>query len=118
VLPAGEVSPLAGELVATAAFQRLFALLRESADVILVDSPPLLGAGDALALSALVDGVVVVNRYSKLRRPALLELRRVLDRCPARPIGFVLTESEAETSHGEAAEIPVIREGERRPARV
>ena len=118
VLPAGEVSPLAGELVATESFQRLFTLLRGSADVILVDSPPLLGAGDALALSALVDTIVIVTRYSRLRRPSLLELRRVLDRCPTRPAGFVLTESEAENDHGYAPDAPVTDDGERRPARV
>jgi polysaccharide biosynthesis transport protein len=93
-------------------------LLRERADVILVDSPPLLGEGDALALSALVDAIVVVTRYPRLRRPTLVELRRVLDRSPARLVGFVLTESAPDTGHGEAAESPITREGERSPARV
>jgi succinoglycan biosynthesis transport protein ExoP len=117
VLPAGEVSPLAGDLVATEAFQRLVTHLRGSADVILVDSPPLLGAGDALAVSALVDSIVVVTRYSRLRRPSLLELRRVLDRSPARSVGFVLTELDAE-NQDHPDDVPVTHEPERRPAPV
>jgi Mrp family chromosome partitioning ATPase len=118
VLPAGEVSPLSGELMATEAFQRLFTRLRERAEVILVDSPPLIGAGDALALSALVDAILVVCRYSTVRRPSLVELRRVLDHCPAHAAGFVLTESAAESGNGQDADAPIAREGERRPARV
>jgi polysaccharide biosynthesis transport protein len=117
LLPAGELPPLAGDLVATDAFQRLFAVLRGSADVILVDSPPLLGGGDGLAVSALVDAIVVVTRYSRLRRPSLLYLRRVLDRCPARSVGFVLTELEAE-NQDQSADVLVAHEPERRPARV
>jgi hypothetical protein len=62
--------------------------LRKRADVVLVDSTPLV-SGDAVALSAAVDALLVVVRMDLFRRPMLRELRRVLDTIPTRKIGFV-----------------------------
>jgi succinoglycan biosynthesis transport protein ExoP len=56
-----------------------------------MDSPPLLQVGDALALSAKVDGLVVVTRLNLVRRGVINELHRVLRASPATKLGFVLT---------------------------
>jgi Mrp family chromosome partitioning ATPase len=61
---------------------------------VIIDAPPLLSVGDAMQLSAEVEGVVVVTRPTLLRRGTLGELRRLLDRMRARRIGFVVTGSE------------------------
>ena len=62
----------------------------------IIDSPPLLVVGDAMALTSAVDGVLVVTRAKIVKRPVLKELRRVLDASPAQKLGFVLTGATAE----------------------
>jgi Mrp family chromosome partitioning ATPase len=90
VLGAGTLPPNAGEFVGTRAVSDLLDELRERADVVLVDAPPLLEVGDAATLSAVVDGLLVITRVDALRRPMLRELRRRLDACPAPTLGFVI----------------------------
>jgi Mrp family chromosome partitioning ATPase len=74
--------------------------LRQRADVVLIDSPPLL-AGDAMATSAAVDAIVIVLNMQRLRRAVLRELRRVLDSIPIRKIGFVVAGVELGSSYAE-----------------
>jgi hypothetical protein len=42
--------------------QRFLAFAREHYDTVIIDSPPILAVGDAIMLSRLVDGVLVVLR--------------------------------------------------------
>jgi capsular exopolysaccharide synthesis family protein len=91
LLRCGTVPPNVGEFVAAQALATVLRKLRRNVDVVLVDSPPLLHAGDAMALSRSVDALVLVSRLNVLRRPALNELHRVLVTCPAPMLGFVAT---------------------------
>ena len=101
VLCAGRVPPNPGELVLTAALGDLLGELRNRADVVIVDAPPLLHVGDAMALTPRVDGVLVVTRMETLRRPMLAELRRALDAAPTLKLGFVVTGAQAEEGYAE-----------------
>ena len=65
-------------------------------DVVLVDSPPMLPVSDALVSAGFLDGVILVVKSSIARRPALLELRRLLGQMDAKPLGFALTGAEGE----------------------
>lgn len=96
VLSTGPIPPDPGEFVKTQPVGDLLGHLRELADVVVIDAPPLLHVGDAMALSAKVDGLIVVARLNVLRRPMLGELRRTLDACPAAKLGFVVTGAELE----------------------
>jgi Mrp family chromosome partitioning ATPase len=89
VLPAGATPPNAGEFVASKAVAEILADLSERADIVLVDAPPLLVVGDAVALSARIDALLVVVRMNVVRRPMLREVRRFLDASPAATLGFV-----------------------------
>jgi polysaccharide biosynthesis transport protein len=96
VLGAGTPPPDPGDVVGTAAVAEVLERLRERADVVLVDSPPLLEVGDGLQLTTRVDAVLVVTRVGRLEQGALAELRKVLDAAHARPLGVVLTGADAE----------------------
>jgi capsular exopolysaccharide synthesis family protein len=95
VLPAGACPPDPGEFVARESVSDLLHRLRSRADIVLVDTPPLLNVGDAVTLSAAVDGVLLVVRPNVARRDELGELRRVLSSAQADTLGFVLTGSRA-----------------------
>ena len=100
VLPAGHLPPDPSEFIGSPRLTQLLDSLREQADVVYVDAPPLLHVGDALALSSKVDGMVVAVRLDIARRPMLTELARVLERVPAAKLGFVLTNAEGEDGYG------------------
>ena len=111
VVPAGPPPPDAGEFIATRALGAILDELAEQADVVVVDAPPLLLVDDAMALSARMDGIVVVTRMNVVRRRMLAELRRLLETSPAKPLGYVVTGADATVSYGYggryAAEQPV-----------
>jgi succinoglycan biosynthesis transport protein ExoP len=100
VLTSGPIPPDPGEFAGTRALTEILRDLREWADLVLIDTPPILQVGDAMALSAQVDALIVVARLSIIRRPTLGELRRVLDTCPAAKLGFVLAGAELEEGYG------------------
>jgi Mrp family chromosome partitioning ATPase len=106
VLAAGAIPPNAGEFVGTKAVGDIFKALAKRADVVLIDAPPLLHVGDALALSARVDAIVLVSRLSIVRRPMLSEVRRLLEASPAPALGFVLTGADLEDAYDYAGYYP------------
>jgi Mrp family chromosome partitioning ATPase len=103
VLPLGPIPPNPGEFAASAALADILHSLRERADVVLIDAPPMLNIGDALALSSRVDALLLVTRLHTLRHAMLGELVRVLDACPATKLGFVLAGAELEQGYGSGA---------------
>jgi tyrosine-protein kinase len=107
VLSSGPMPPDPGDFVGTNALADVLAQLRERADIILVDAPPALRVGDAMTLSARVDGIIVVTRMKVVRRQMLTELARQLATVPTPVLGFVVTgagdEDGYEASYGSYA---------------
>jgi Mrp family chromosome partitioning ATPase len=100
VLPAGPIPPDPGEFSGSHAVESILKELSRRADFVLVDAPPILHVGDAMALSAHVDGLIVVGRLKVVRRPMLAELRRLLAVAPATKLGLVVTGAQAEEGYG------------------
>ena len=91
VLVAGPIPPSPTELLST---PRMEAILQEAAskfDVVIVDSPPILGQADAPLMSALVDGVVFVVEADRSRRGSLKAALRRLRAMRPIMLGAVLT---------------------------
>jgi succinoglycan biosynthesis transport protein ExoP len=102
VLPAGTIPPDPGELVGTEGLGNLLDALRDQFDFVLIDAPPLLVVGDAMTLSARVDAMFVVTRLKVVHRGMLLELRRLLEACPAEKFGYVVASAELGESYAYA----------------
>jgi Mrp family chromosome partitioning ATPase len=68
--------------------------LASRSDLVLIDSPPLLSVGDAAALFPKVDALIVVASRRILRRPILVELRRLLDASQTVRLGVVVTNTK------------------------
>jgi tyrosine-protein kinase len=100
VLPAGALGPDPAFLVGTPGVAELIDQLKNDWDFVLIDAPPLPAVDDGLALSALVDGVLVVVRSGAVPRRVLQEMARLLDTSPAEVLGFVLTGLNRSESHG------------------
>ena len=91
VITSGPIPPSPTELLASG---RLKALLNEAAsnyDVVVIDSPPVLGLADAPLMSALVGGVVFVVEADRSRHGSLRSALRRIGSMRAVMLGSVLT---------------------------
>jgi polysaccharide biosynthesis transport protein len=73
--------------------------LRNHAEIVLVDAPPILATGDSIALTGKVEAVLLITRLGTLTRPTLQELARVLRRSPAPVLGLVATGAEIDEGY-------------------
>jgi polysaccharide biosynthesis transport protein len=90
VLPAGSIPGSVDDVLPNQVVAGVLEDLRKTADIVLVDSTSLV-VGDAMALTSVVDAVLLVIRMDVVRRPILRELKRILVAIPAQTIGFVAT---------------------------
>ena len=90
VLPAGATPPNPTELLGSAEMRLLLAEAGGRFDYVVVDSPAAFGVADAIVLSTVVDGVLVVARGGRTRRRSLRALRGRLAYVRAPLIGVVL----------------------------
>ncbi len=100
VLTSGPMPPDTGEFVASDRIKAILADLELDADIVLIDAPPMLTVNDALALSHLTGGLFLVARLGIVRRPMFKHLRRILERCPARVLGCVVTGAPTSVAYG------------------
>jgi polysaccharide biosynthesis transport protein len=90
VIPAGSLTSNAPDLLMSQEMLDLIAVLRESFDHVIIDSPPLLAVIDALALAHAVDRILVVVEWSRTSRASINESFRVLGPEMNRVAGIVL----------------------------
>ena len=78
VLSTGGKSKNPTQVLNSAQFEAMFAVLRDRYDRIVVDSPPLAAVSDALNLLPLVDGILYVIKFNTVKRKtAVLNVRRL-----------------------------------------
>jgi capsular exopolysaccharide synthesis family protein len=91
LLPAGPGSHRAADLIGP----RLSTLLDEFGkeyDLVILDSPPLLGFAECLQMASAADGVLIVSRAGSTRRKDVAEVVSVLSRLRANIVGVVLNQ--------------------------
>ena len=64
MIGSGMLPPNPGEFMVTSELDATLEQLRESSDLVIVDGPPLLLAGEALTLSSKVDALLLVTRMN------------------------------------------------------
>jgi non-specific protein-tyrosine kinase len=102
VLVAGKTPPHPGEFI-TAGLAVVLEELSANFDLVLIDTPPLLSVGDARALSARVDAMVVVARLGLVKRTTLRDLAHALQMSATVKLGYVATGAEVEEGYGDGA---------------
>ena len=90
ILPAGPIPHNPAKLVISRKMKLMLQTLGERYDHILIDSPPLIGVTDAIILSTIVDGVIVVVHGSKSTREIARRTRQELSNVGANIFGVVL----------------------------
>ena len=102
VMKVGAPPPDPGEFLSSAFVAEAVGTLARRCDVLLIDSPPMLAVGDAMAIATSADAVVVVTELNEIRRVTLAETRRILEACPAQKLGFIATGSDRASGYSDA----------------
>lgn len=90
LLSSGSVPPNATELLGSSKMHQVLTELQQIYDYIVVDSPPVMPVSDALLLSTLADGVLLVTNASRTPKHQVRAARARLEYARAKIFGTVL----------------------------
>ena len=90
VLSSGPIPPNPSEMIGSRKMTALLEGLKEEYDVILFDTPPVLTVTDALIISSLCDGVILVVNAGKVKKDLVKKAKAHLEHVNARILGAVL----------------------------
>lgn len=91
VLACGPIPPNPSELLGGPAMERLVAEARETYDIVVIDTPPLLPVTDAAVTASVADGVILVVRHGKTHRDQVADSLSSLGSVDARVLGTVMS---------------------------
>ncbi len=97
VLTSGPVPTNPGRLVESLRLRQVLQGLAGKYDMVLVDAPPLLIVGDAIALSRSCKGMVIVIEAGKTPRRMITDLRARAEQAGIEPTGVVLNKVDVRT---------------------
>ena len=89
IIPSGNIPPDATTLIDSEAMKELVNLLKESYDYVVFDFPPINIVSDAVLLSGMVDGYLMVVRHCVSEYKKVTEALRQMRFADAKIIGFV-----------------------------
>jgi capsular exopolysaccharide synthesis family protein len=96
VLTAGDTPPNPAEFIASERLAALLSRLKEWADVVVLDSPPVSIVADAAVLAPSMDGVILVVRAGGTKRELAQRAKQQLESVGARVLGAVLNDAKIE----------------------
>lgn len=90
VLPSGSAPPNPSELLGSKAMADLLLALRESADIVIIDTAPLLAVTDGVVVAVQADGALMVSQQGRTSRTQVAAAARSLHAVSVRLLGCVL----------------------------
>jgi succinoglycan biosynthesis transport protein ExoP len=94
-IPTGPIPPNPADLLSSYRLAEMVVELRKKYKFIVIDSPPVMAATDAVILSVLVDGVLLVVRSGQTPKEAFIRTRDLLTSVKCRMLGVVLNAVDA-----------------------
>src|SRR5690606_3235728 len=98
LLPSGPKPPNPADLLGSRQIDRVLTQLKEQADIVLLDAPPVVGVTDAAVLGAKADGVLLIINAGKTRREHAERAKELLERARVCIIGAALTNAQSDNS--------------------
>ncbi|HEU0168389.1 MAG TPA: CpsD/CapB family tyrosine-protein kinase [Chloroflexota bacterium] len=100
VLTSGPIPPNPAEILGSKRMESAIRELRDMADYVIFDTPPVLAVTDASVLATKVDGTILVLSAGKARRDGAKKAKRALEELRARFLGVVVNNVKAEAGSG------------------
>jgi succinoglycan biosynthesis transport protein ExoP len=94
-IPTGPIPPNPADLLSSRKLTELIAELRTRYKFVVIDSPPIMAATDAVILSVVVDGVLLVVRSGETPKEAFTRTRDLLAGVKCHMLGVVLNAVDA-----------------------
>jgi capsular exopolysaccharide synthesis family protein len=92
LIPSGPLPPNPADLLATERIRALLDDIGKAVDVVVIDTPPILAASDALLIGTKADGIMLVSRDSKTRVEALQRAASVIQQASVWLVGVVVNQ--------------------------
>ena len=89
-ITSGPIPPNPSELLGSEKMKKVIEELKEQADTLIFDSPPVIGFADSSVLANQVDGVVLVLSSGEVTREAAKQAKILLEKAKAKILGVVL----------------------------
>ena len=99
VLTSGPIPPNPAELLGSSRMEQTVNALKEIADYIVLDCPPVIAVTDASVLSRRADGVVLVLDADQVRPEMAQKAKELLENAQANLLGTILNRAEVEEEH-------------------
>jgi tyrosine-protein kinase Etk/Wzc len=100
IIPSGILPPNPSELLSSSRMEELIERLKESFDIILFDTPPIIAVTDAAILSTKVDGTILVVSAGQTNFDAVVRAKSLLDNVNAYILGALLNGVEVGGMYG------------------
>ncbi len=95
VLPSGDIPPNPSELLGSERMENVLKQLREVFDYIIIDLPPVNIVSDAISISSLISGMIVVIREEYTEKKELEHCFRQLRLSNVKVLGCVMNETKS-----------------------
>jgi capsular exopolysaccharide synthesis family protein len=93
LITSGRIPANPSEMLNSNTFKELLAGIKEEYDIVIIDSPPVLSVTDAVILSKMADGTLVVACSGKVRGDDLKKTVEILEKVDSNIIGIVLNKT-------------------------
>ncbi|MBE6052176.1 MAG: CpsD/CapB family tyrosine-protein kinase [Clostridium sp.] len=97
VLSSGHISPNPSEMINSNVMSNLLNKLKETYEMIIIDSAPLLAVTDAQLLSVKGDGTILVVKAEKTKKDSIIAAKSLLEKVNANILGIVLNQVDRTT---------------------
>jgi non-specific protein-tyrosine kinase len=99
LLASGPLPPRPADILGSRRMEAVIARLRDEADIVLFDTPPVVAVTDAAVLATKVDGVLLVFQAGKTSRDRARQARQILEKVKANIVGVVLNNARGEQGY-------------------
>lgn len=100
LLPSGPIPPNPSEILASKRMSALLEEMKQSYDIILIDTPPALAVTDAQIVATKCDGVILVIQAGSVKKEAAIRVKSSLEHVKARILGVVLNNVDRKQGEG------------------
>ena len=99
VLASGPIPPNPAELLGSSRMDAVIAALKEVADFLLIDCPPVIAVTDACVLARKADGVFLVLDANQVRPEMAIKAKELFENAQGVILGAILNRAEVESEH-------------------